>query len=280
MPIPGPALALSALELGGLHAVDAIFNSSGPFRQIFWQTDPSLNEGSTPQTTQLTPPEVTVEEDHYDELEAPEHPVEQGAAITDHAYKRPAQLTMRLGWSEAGQQGFSIVPQLGDTDFLNRIYATLLQLQQDRTLISVMTARRFYNNLLIKSIELRTDEKTANVLLVRVRLAQIIIVTTQIISVPPLASQTRPQKTAADEQQGTQPLVQHGATGSFEPPTASSPNPFQSGASMGNALGTGTGSANEVPGGGGAMGWDTGFQGPASAPLPALPALDGSAVQF
>jgi len=44
---------------------------------------------------------ATIEERHHDELEVTDHPVEQGAMINDHAYKRPAEVTLHLGWSNS-----------------------------------------------------------------------------------------------------------------------------------------------------------------------------------
>jgi len=46
--------------------------------------------------------EVTVREQHSDDLTITTHPVERGAPITDHAFKMPAQLTIEAGWSAAG----------------------------------------------------------------------------------------------------------------------------------------------------------------------------------
>lgn len=46
--------------------------------------------------------EVTVREQHADDLTITTHPVERGAPITDHAFKMPAQLTIEAGWSAAG----------------------------------------------------------------------------------------------------------------------------------------------------------------------------------
>lgn len=43
--------------------------------------------------------EVTINEKHRDELAITQHPVERGAAITDHVYKLPATLTVQAGWS-------------------------------------------------------------------------------------------------------------------------------------------------------------------------------------
>lgn len=41
--------------------------------------------------------DVTIEEVATDELEITEHPVEQGANVADHAYVRPAKITIRGG---------------------------------------------------------------------------------------------------------------------------------------------------------------------------------------
>jgi hypothetical protein len=46
--------------------------------------------------------EVTVREQHVDDLTITTHPVERGAPITDHAFRMPALLTIEAGWSAAG----------------------------------------------------------------------------------------------------------------------------------------------------------------------------------
>ena len=43
--------------------------------------------------------EVTVSEQHADDITITSHPVERGANITDHMFKMPSQLTVELGWS-------------------------------------------------------------------------------------------------------------------------------------------------------------------------------------
>ena len=44
---------------------------------------------------------VTLEEAYNDTLAVTEHPVEVNAAITDHSYRRPSEVVMRCGWSNA-----------------------------------------------------------------------------------------------------------------------------------------------------------------------------------
>lgn len=45
--------------------------------------------------------QVTLQEVHTDTLEITDHPVEQGASITDHAFKRPAELVITCAWSNS-----------------------------------------------------------------------------------------------------------------------------------------------------------------------------------
>jgi hypothetical protein len=52
-------------------------------------------------------PSVVVSEKHTDKLEITEHPVETGAAISDHAYKSPSEVIMDVGFLVAGRYWIS-----------------------------------------------------------------------------------------------------------------------------------------------------------------------------
>lgn len=45
--------------------------------------------------------QAVLEEHHTDQVEVTEHPIEQGAAIADHAFKRPAEVIVRMAWSNS-----------------------------------------------------------------------------------------------------------------------------------------------------------------------------------
>lgn len=47
-------------------------------------------------------PSVVVSEKHTDTLEITEHPVEVGAAVADHAYKKPSEVVMEVGFAGGG----------------------------------------------------------------------------------------------------------------------------------------------------------------------------------
>jgi hypothetical protein len=110
--------------------------------------------------------QVTVEEDHTDELIITEHPVEQGAVIHDHAYKRPAELRLQVGWSDIY------------TDH-RVVYETLLDLQAERRPFTVYTGKRTYVNMLVASLRTHTDSKLEYTLLADVTLREVILVNTQ-----------------------------------------------------------------------------------------------------
>lgn len=47
---------------------------------------------------------ITENERHHDEMRFTDHPIEQGALVTDHAYKLPAEVTIRCAWSDSAQK--------------------------------------------------------------------------------------------------------------------------------------------------------------------------------
>lgn len=140
--------------------------------------------------------QVTLEEIHHDELEITQHPIEQGAPITDHAFKRPAELTLHLGWSPS--QPVSIPS-------INQLYSDLRQGQANRVLYTVYTAKAVYQNMIIKALATQTDYKTANVLLITITMQQVLFANTQQVSAVPAAQQNQaaPQKTTPVVNAGT-----------------------------------------------------------------------------
>jgi hypothetical protein len=141
--------------------------------------------------------DAVLEEHHEDNLVITDHPVEEGAVISDHAYKMPAEVTLEYGWSMSS--GFN---STFDSTFLNTLYQQLLQLQVDRTLFDVFTGKRKYSNMLVSSLSCTTDKATENVLLVRITCKEILRATTQVVQLTSSAAQLLPQKTAPIINQG------------------------------------------------------------------------------
>lgn len=149
-------------------------------------------------------PDVVVSELHHDELAITMHPVEQGAPISDHAFKQPAILFMRCGWSNTrgglfASGGFL----LQNEGFINQVYQALLDLQAMREPFQVFTGKRFYDRMLLAAIDVETDAKSETALMVTCRLQEVIIVSTQAVQVGAASSsQSQPQSTSPTQSTG------------------------------------------------------------------------------
>jgi len=145
-------------------------------------------------------PDVVIEEIHHDELEITNHPVSQGGApnvISDHAFKRPAELGMRVGWSPSGS-----VFNLG-SDYIYDVYQQLLDLQNTREPFEISTGKRSYESMMLRSLAVVTNKETENCLMVEARFQQVIIVQVRTTTLPPSLYQATPQKTAEPQDTGT-----------------------------------------------------------------------------
>lgn len=166
--------------------------------------------------------DTTIEERYEDELEVTEHPVEVGAQITDHSFKRPMELRLRCGWSDSSLNalegvvsnvlgGGAIGGALGGTfsssgtftggamrasDYIAGIYSQLLQLQESRQTFVVSCGLRIYSDMLMPSIRVNRDQETQAVLMVEATLRQVILVSTSSTFLPPQANQANPASTA------------------------------------------------------------------------------------
>lgn len=156
---------------------------------------------------------VTIEERHSDELVITEHPVERSAAITDHAYRRPSEVVMQVGWSNSDYEALLgaltaiFDGSLPNGDYVDSVYSQLLALQQSRQPFSVTTSRRQYDNMLLQSLSVVTDAKTSSALIVTATLREILLVSTQVTKLPPKANQANPAATAETVNMGTKTLT-------------------------------------------------------------------------
>lgn len=180
--------------------------------------------------------DTTIEEFYEDTVEFTEHPVERGAQITDHSFKRPMQLVLACGWSNSSISGlmglansaaslFNVGPFGGGnpsagtsgsfsggamvaSDYIASIYSQLLQMQESRQPVSVVSGLRSYDNMGIATLRVRRDEKTKFALLVHCFLRELILVDTQQSTVPPQANQANPASTADTVNAGSQQVQQ------------------------------------------------------------------------
>lgn len=147
-------------------------------------------------------PNVVLEESHIDELTITNHPVEQGAAITDHAFKNPAQVTVHYGFGQSG----TFLNFSGAGGDPNTVYQQLLDIQASRVPFDLVTGKRSYQNMLIQSLGTTTDRESENALIVTATLREIIVVQTAPVVLAPPEHHAAPEKTAPVEKSGVKLL--------------------------------------------------------------------------
>jgi len=157
--------------------------------------------------------ETSLEEVFHDTLQITEHPVDSGALITDHSFKRPAEVHLQCGWSNSSLKalvgivtGFFSGGSQSDSSYVGGIYSRLLALQESRKPFSITTTLRKYDKMLITALQVTRDQKTSQVLLVSATCRQVIIVSTKTATLPPKENQANPQSTAETENAGPKQL--------------------------------------------------------------------------
>ena len=123
--------------------------------------------GGYPRSIGTLIPDVVIEEMHRDELQITIHPVETGNPITDHSFKMPATVEMRCAWSDSSAQA---------AGYVQEVYQQFLQLQASREPFNVSTVKRQYENMLVRSLMVKTDE-TSEFALMCVAILQEVILT-------------------------------------------------------------------------------------------------------
>lgn len=151
-------------------------------------------------------PSVVISEKHSDTLEITEHPVETGAAVSDHAYKRPSEVVMEVGFAGGGSLlDFADTTAIGLSLGLSpkETYQQILDLQASRIPFDVVTGKRLYTNMLIRALEVSTDRTSENVLMAVMTLREVIITQTQSIAVADKSDMKEGVNTSAVINSGT-----------------------------------------------------------------------------
>lgn len=164
---------------------------------------------------------VAILEEHRDETEITEHPVQQGSTIADHAFELPNELVMQIGWTPSSAAGSGLpnllgilpIPSLagftgaGNNNLVKQLYQQLLTIKAQRLLLTVYTGKRIYQNMLIKMLSERTTKETENSLIITATFKRIIIANVTTVQAPVnAAAQAAPQDTSPSVPQGSQSL--------------------------------------------------------------------------
>lgn len=154
-------------------------------------------------------PDVVISEEHDDEVTVTRHPVDQGAPISDHAYKNPPVLNVRFGWSDSSR----LINSVLDTSILRgylstkEVYEQLLKLMDNRELLTVSTGKRIYQNMLITKLSTSSTADTESALICDITFEEVIIVSAQSTNLSEDVQQN-PERTASPTNGGQRQAVE------------------------------------------------------------------------
>lgn len=108
--------------------------------------------------------DVVIEEKHVSEMTIPEHPVERGAKISDHAWRAPFLVTVT--GAVAGSAALAALEAFHG-------------LQEQAEPFDFMSPLKLYRSMLVKRIEVTRDVEKARILFFEADLQEVIIVSTE-----------------------------------------------------------------------------------------------------
>ncbi|TQI72903.1 hypothetical protein FHT98_0623 [Bosea sp. AK1] len=108
--------------------------------------------------------DVVISEQHESELEVAQHPIERGAEITDHAWRKARTVTLEgVIASERARAG----------------YQALFALQKKPELFTLVTGLEIYQTMLLQSLSAERSAEYSQVLKFTATAQEVIVVSTQ-----------------------------------------------------------------------------------------------------
>jgi hypothetical protein len=138
-------------------------------------------------------PDVAIEESHVDRVQVTQHPVAFGTPVSDHAFRMPATVTMRCGWTNS-KEGASRnrVKETYDTlrDYMGRN-------EKKIDPITITTAKRTYENMIMTELTVKTDNTQEFAMIIEAQFQEVIRVHVRKTTQPAQAQLTDAPRTDA-----------------------------------------------------------------------------------
>jgi hypothetical protein len=180
---------------------------SGPLNQaletVFFRTQRGIQLPNQP----ILVPDCAIEEVGRDDLQITEHPVELGAVISDHAFKKPQEVTLRWAWSNSDPAHFSFSNLLNQNasgfgslfseNFVIDTYKNLITLQKQRIPFTLYTGKFKYANMVIASLGQTTNAASEYSLMTVIVCREVITVSLSAASITSLNPSAADQPTVA-----------------------------------------------------------------------------------
>lgn len=172
-----------------------------------------IGRSPTPTDT-LIQLDASISEDHSVEAEVTEHPVEEGADISDHVRRKPDRLTIQ-GWISnhpilinASETAVGIAG--GDPDKRAQDgYEVLERIAKVGTQVAVFTTLKTYPRMLVLSLRAPRDATRGGLLDVTIGLKEITTATTELVEPPEPVVQSKKPRANVGRQQTRDPPAEN-----------------------------------------------------------------------
>jgi len=168
--------------------------------------------------------DASVREEHLAEVEVTDHPVEQGAAVSDHARPKPEEITIegvvsntplnhfqtlraesRDGYT--WQTSAAVNSVRGMPGAAESAYQQLRDLRDKPRLITVVTALRTYDDMVMTSLKVPRDGQTGDVFKFEAKFKHVRVVTVgvTVVAVKTSVNKAKPPKNTGSKTTIAQP---------------------------------------------------------------------------
>lgn len=150
--------------------------------------------------------DVSVSEVYKTDADVTDHPVEKGSNITDHIRARPLLLTLEGIISNTPVEFLASLrfpPKRAEIG-----YFTLLELQKQAKLVSVLTSLDQFDKMAIESVELNRDVSTGNIVSIKLQMKQVRLANSLEVEKPTRARQGATPKAKAGLKTAKPPSAQ------------------------------------------------------------------------
>lgn len=137
--------------------------------------------------------------DHEQELRTTEQPVQNNAAIVDHSYLMPANLSLEIGMSDVMDR-YSEGLYTSDSSKSVSAYQKFLELQASKAPLTVKTRLKTYENMVVANVRATDDNRSIHGLRATIRFRQILVATVSVRTVS-----ARPDQSISTDQGTKQP---------------------------------------------------------------------------
>lgn len=154
--------------------------------------------------------------DHSTQRQITSHPVQWGAAITDHSYQEPASVSLQIGMSDVMDSFESNQYASASISKSVNAYRMFVDLQKKGTPVILNTKLQRYANMIIRSITTSDDSTTTHSLRATISFQEILIGETSKVRKTLYPAETTPESLKNAETSkvdSTKPFVSIGASG-------------------------------------------------------------------